>query len=197
MGKCPIHEPHERKKSRDNQKQKVGLTCKCPTFCTSQRFCQKHLTDACSWALRIMPHSVLEKNDCSPEESFWYYPLAQPELPKMSPLWCQCSRYLRWAWLRTVRCFGGVLLSLWVTLSCPASLQSWFLGCSPLGSPLLSLLLRFPAPHFCLPKGAQAGCRWELTLGAPRGGEVLGELPGARPGGSHLFLSFTPLELGS
>lgn len=101
-----------------------------------------------------MPHSVLEKNDCSPEESFWYYPLAQPELPKMSPFWCQCSRYLRWAWPRTVRCFGGVLLSLWVTLSCPASLQSWFLGCSPLGSPLLSLLLRFPAPHFCLPKGA-------------------------------------------
>lgn len=30
----------------------------------------------------------------------------------------------------------------------------WFLGCSPLGSPLLGLLLRPPTPHFCLPKGA-------------------------------------------
>lgn len=71
----------------------------------------------------------------------------------------------------------------------------WFLGCSPLGSPCLGLLLRFPAPHFCLPKGAWV--QVELTLGAPRRGEVLGELPGARPGGSRLFLSFTPLELGS
>lgn len=65
-------------------------------------------------------------------------------------------------------------------------------GCSPPGpSP------EAPSPTFLPPKGSQDGCLRELPPGVPQRGEVLGELPCACPGGLHLFLSFTPLELGS